>query len=72
MIFFPKHILAIEVDETGHKDQNEYKKVEREKAIKEHFDCKFIRINHDEKCFDMYFETDKICNHNKPSNRSNG
>ena len=64
---FPKHILAMEVDEKGHKDQNEYKEVEKEKAIKEHLNCKFIRINHDEKGFDMYFEIGKICSHNKPS-----
>ena len=60
---FPNHRLGIEVDEKGHKDGNEYKKVQRENAIKEHINCKFIRINPDEKDFDMYDEIGKVYNH---------
>ena len=62
-LYFPKHRLAIEVDEKENKDINQYKEVERENPIKEHFDCKFIRINPDEKDFDMYAEIGKIYNH---------
>ena len=57
---FPNHRLGIEVDEKGHKDRNEYKKVQRENAIKE---LGFIKINPDEKDFDMYDEIGKIYNH---------
>ena len=44
------------------------KKIERDNAIKEHFDCKVIIINPDEKDFDVYLKTGKIYNHiNKSS-----
>ena len=70
-LYFTKYRLAIEVDEKGHKNRNEYKEVEREKATKERLDCKFIRINPDEIDFDMYVEISKIYNHiSKPSKKS--
>ena len=70
-MYFPKDRLATEVDEKGHKGRNEYKELERENAIKEHLDCKFIRINPDEKDFDMYVEIGKIYNHvNRSSEKS--
>ena len=31
---FPKHRLAVEFDEKGHKDRDEHKEVKRENAIK--------------------------------------
>ena len=33
-LYFSKHKLAIEVDEKGHKDRDEQKGIERQKAIK--------------------------------------
>ena len=45
------------------------KEVEKEKAIKDHLDCEFIRINPDEKDFDMYVEVSKIHNHIKQSSK---
>ena len=69
-LHFPKHRLAIKVDEKGQKDRNKCKEVEREKTIKEHLHCKSIRIHLDEKDFDMYVETGKIYNHiNRSSKR---
>ena len=61
-LYFLKLGSAIEGDEKGHKDRNEYKEVERENVTKEHVDCKFIRINPDEKDFDMYIGIGKIHN----------
>ena len=60
---FPKHRLAIEVDDKGQKDRNKCKEAETEKTIKEHLHCKSIRINLDKNDFDMYVETGKIYNH---------
>ena len=54
-LYFPKHKLAIQIDEKGHKDRNKYKETERQKAIEKDLDCKFIRINPDEK-----YHTDEI------------
>ena len=34
MIFFPRHKLAIEVDELGHLDRNEEDKMKRQKKIR--------------------------------------
>ena len=59
-LYFPKHKLAIEIDEKGHKDRNKYKEVERHKAIEKELGCKFIRINPDKKDFDMCVEFGKI------------
>ena len=55
--------LAIEGDGNGQKDRNKYKEVERERAIMKYFDCKFIKIYHDEKDFDMFVEVGKMFNH---------
>ena len=52
--YFPKCKLAIEVDEIGHKDRDQTKENKRQKDLKEYLDCKFIRINPDEKNFDIY------------------
>ena len=52
-LYFPRHKLAIEVDEEGHKDRDNLKEFERENTIKEHLDCKFIRIKLDEQDFDV-------------------
>ena len=66
--YFPKHKLAIEVDEKGHTDRDEKKEKEREKRIKEKLGCKFIRINPDEKDYDEYVKFGEINNHLSESN----
>ena len=48
-IYFPKHKLAIEVDELGHADKNLSNEIERQKALEKELDCVFIRINPDGK-----------------------
>ena len=51
--YFHDYKLAIEVDEFGHGDRNNYDD-ERREEIKEELDCKFIRINPDEENFSKF------------------
>ena len=60
IIYFPKHKLAIDVDDKGHKDRNKYKETEKQNAIEKEFNCKFIGINPDGEDFDVYVEISKI------------
>ena len=41
------------MDEREHMDRNKHKENEREKEIKQELDCKFVRINPNEKNFDL-------------------
>ena len=50
--------------EKGHKGRNKYEDVEKKNAIKEHLNCKFIRIKPDERYFDIDIKIGKIYNHN--------
>ena len=58
--YFQKRKLAIEVDELGHKDRDQTKENKRQKDLKEFLDCKFIRINPDDKDFSAYDELGKV------------
>ena len=51
-----KHELAIEVDELGHADRNVNNEIERQKALERKLECVFIRINPDEKDFNIFKE----------------
>ena len=54
-IYFHEYKLAVEVDEYGHCDRDiEYEEEEREIKIRERLDCKFIRINLDEKKINIF------------------
>ena len=57
--------LAIEVDKKGDKDSDELKKIEKQKAIGKELDTKFVRINPDEKDFNMEIEIGKVYSHIK-------
>ena len=59
--------LAIEVDELGHADRNPNNKLERQKALKREINCVFIRLNPDEKDFNIFKEISKIHRHIKKS-----
>ena len=63
--FFHKYKLAIEVDELGHADRNLSNEIERQKALEEELDCVFIRINSDEKNFNIFREINKTHRHIK-------
>ena len=62
-LYFHKHKLAIEVDELGHADRNLSNEIERQKALEKELDCVFIRINPDEKNFNIFKEINKIHRH---------
>ena len=69
-LYFPKHILAIEVHEKGYADRSKYENIERRNAIIEHLDCKFISINPDENDFDVDIEIGKMYNHIEKSSKN--
>ena len=63
-MYFLEHKSAIEVDEKGHTDRDEKKKVNESKVkIKKQLGCKFIRINPDAENYDVFLEIGKIQNH---------
>ena len=64
-LYFHKHKLAIEADELGHTDRNLNNEIERQKALERELDCVFIRINPDEKDFNIFKEINKIHRHIK-------
>ena len=66
MIFiFFEYKLATEVDELGHIDRNINNEIERKKALEKELNCIFIRINPDEKDFNIFKEINKIHRHIK-------
>ena len=60
-LYFHKYKLPIEVDELGHNDRNIDNEIQRE------LNCVFIRINPDEKDFNIFKEINKIHRHIKKS-----
>ena len=52
--YFPKHRIAIEIDELGHADWDSAKENKIQTEIAKYLDCKFIRINPDKKDFSAY------------------
>ena len=66
---FHKHKLAFEVDELGHADNNLSNEIERRKGLKQELDCVFIRINPNEKNFNIFKEINKMHRHIKKSTK---
>ena len=62
-LYFHKYKLAIEVDELGHNDRNVGHKIQRQKVLENELNCIFIRINPDEKDFNIFKEINKIHRH---------
>ena len=59
--------LAIEVDELRHADRNINNEIKRQKALENKLNCVFIRINPNEKDFNIFKEISKIHGHIKKS-----
>ena len=59
--------LAIEVDELRHADRNINNEIKRQKALENKLSCVFIRINPNEKDFNIFKEINKIHGHIKKS-----
>ena len=68
-LYFHKHKLSIEVDELGHADRNLYNEIERQKALERELNCVFIRINPDEKDFNILKAINEIYRHIKKSSK---
>ena len=64
-LYFHKYNLAIEVDELEHTNRNINNEIERQKVLEKELNCVFIRINPDEKDFNIFKETNKIHRHIK-------
>ena len=61
--------MAIEVDELGHINRNIDYELQRQRAIEKELGCVFIRINPDEKDFNIFKEINKIHRHIKKSTK---
>ena len=68
-LYFHEYKLAIEVDELGHNDRNIDYEIQRQKALERELNCVFIRINPDEKDFNIFKEINKIHRHIKKSSK---
>ena len=64
-LYFHEYKLAIEVDELVHTNRNINNKIERQKALEKELNSIFIRINPDEKDFNIFKEINKIHRHIK-------
>ena len=70
-LYFHKYKLAIEVDKLGHADRNINNEIERWKTLEKELNCVFIRINPDEKGFNIFKEINKIYRHITQSKKEN-
>ena len=68
-LYFHKYKLAIEVDELGHADRNVNNEIERQRALERELNCVFIRINPDEKDFNILKAINEIYRHIKKSSK---
>ena len=62
-LYFRKYKLSIEFDELGHNDRNNNYEIQRQRSLQREIDCVFIRINPDEKDFNIFKEINKIHRH---------
>ena len=58
-LYFHEYKLAIEVDELGYTSKNINNEIEKQKALEEELNCPFIRINPDEKDFNIFTKINK-------------
>ena len=68
-LYFRKYKLAIEVDELGHADRNINNEIEWQKALERELNCVYIRINPDEKDFNIFKAINEIYRHIKKSSK---
>ena len=68
-LYFHEYKLAIEVDELGHNDRNIDYEIQRQKAIEKELGCVFVRINPDEKDFNIFKAINEIYRHIKKSTK---
>lgn len=59
-LYFPKHELAVECDEFGHKDRKPEYEVNRQSYIEKELGCQFVRFNPDEETFNIFDVINRI------------
>ena len=59
-LYFHDYKLTIEVNEKGHKDRNIDHEIKRQKILAKELSCEFIRINPDEKDFNIFKAINEI------------
>ena len=64
-LYFHDYNLAIEVDENRNIDHE----IQRQKALEKELCCKFIRIDPDEKVFNIFKNINEIHRHTKKSTK---
>ena len=57
---FHDYKLSIEVDEKGNEDRHTDHEIKRQKALEKEIGCEFIRINPDEKYFNIFKTINEI------------
>ena len=67
--YFHKYKLAIEIDELGYADRSINNEIKGQKALEKELNYVFIRINPDEKYFNIFKEISKIHRQIKKSSR---
>ena len=65
--YFREYKLAIEINENGNSNRNIEYKVKRQKAINQELGCRFIWIDPDKECFDIFRTINETFRHIKPS-----
>ena len=66
-LYFHAYKLAVETHEKGHKDRNIDYEIKRQKALEKELVCDFIRINPDEKDFNISKAKNEVFRHIKES-----
>ena len=64
-LYFHDYKLAIEVDKKGNKDINTDHEIKRQKELQKQLCCELIRINPDEKGFNIFTIKNEIIRHIK-------
>ena len=68
-LYFHDYKLAIEIDENWHSDRIIDYEIKRQKAIEQGLGCEFIRIDPDQKNFDIFKTVNEIFRHIKQSTK---
>lgn len=59
-LYLPEYKIAIECDELGHADRDKEYEDTRQKYIKKHLGCSFVRYNPDSKNFNIFYVINKL------------
>ena len=69
-IYFHDCRLAIQINEDEHNARNVEQEIQRQKAIEKELCCQFVRINPNDKCFNIFEYINKITKHIEKSTKN--